>query len=345
MNDSRSRPLYRRTGVPSSSRLSGGAVWLLAALACLATAACAGGSGSILFTSDRQDDLEVYMIDPETGVEQALTNSLPDEHAPVLSPDGSMAAFLSGDEGGMALEVMQVDGTGRRRLGQPTARIDSYRWSPDGARIAYVSQDGDDSFLYVIDTDGGDPMLLTAVPVDHVGGWSPRGDAVAFAVSSHGNRGIWARNPDGVNELRLTDQDDYQPVWSPDAKRIAFLSRRDGNPELYVMLADGSEQTRLTNTTEPEYQISWSPKGGRILFVSERDGNAEIYVTDVRGDNVLRLTTNNVRDEEPVWSPNGRRIAFVSYLDGDADIFTMDVDGDRQRRLTNNDFEDTGPSW
>jgi TolB protein len=344
MNDSRSRPLCRRTGALSSTRLSG-VVWLLIAVACLSFAACGGGSDPILFTSDRQDDLEVYVIDPETGVEQALTNSLPDEHAPMLSPGGSMAAFLSGSEGSMALEVMQVDGDGRRRLGQPAARIDSYRWSPDGRRIAYVSQNDGDSFLYVIDADGGAPMLLTAVPVDHVGGWSPRGDDVVFAVSSLGNRGIWVRNPDGVNELRLTDQDDYQPVWSPDAKRIAFLSRRDGNPELYVMRADGSEQTRLTNTTEPEYQVSWSPKGRRILFVSERDGNPEIYVTDVRGDNVVRLTTNNVRDDEPVWSPNGRRIAFVSYLDGDADIFTMDADGDNQLRLTSNDFEDTGPSW
>ena len=345
MNDSDSRPLFRRTGVLSSDRLFGGAVWLLAGLVCLSFAACASGSGSILFTSDRQGDLEVYTIDPETGVEQALTNSLPDEHAPVLSPDGAMAAFLSRPEDGMVLEVMLVDGTGRRRLGQPAERIDSYRWSPDATRIAYVSQDADDSFLYVIDADGGAPMLLTTVPVDHVGGWSPKGDAVVFAVSSPGNQGIWVRNPDGVNELRLTEQDDYQPVWSPDLKRIAFLSRRDGNPELYVMLADGSEQTRLTNTTEPEYQVSWSPNGRRILFVSERDGNPEIYVTDVKGDNVRRLTTNNVRDDEPVWSPNGRRIAFVSYLDGDADIFVMDADGDNQLRLTNNDFEDTGPSW
>jgi Tol biopolymer transport system component len=319
--------------------------WLLLALAAGSSVACAAGSAPILFTSDRDGDLEIYRIDPNEREEQNLTNSAADEFSPRLSPDGGTVVFLSGTENGMSLEVMLVDGTERKRVGPVTGRYSSYRWSPDSRRIAYVAQKQSDSLLYVVNADGSEPVLLTAVLVDHVGGWSPGGDSVVFSVTTEGEQGVWVRNPDGVNEFRRTEYADSAPVWSPDSKRIAFLSSRDGNPELYVMLADGTEQKRLTNNDAAEYHVSWSPNGKRLLFVSERDGNPEIYVTDVKGDKQTRLTTNNVRDDEPVWSPNGRKIAFVSYLDGDADIFVMGSDGGNQVRLTNNDFDDISPSW
>ncbi len=341
----RPRPRKRHSGLLSRTGFARAATWLMAALVSVSLAACAASSPPILFTSDRDGDLEIYKIDPNSGEEQNLTNSGADERSPRLSSDGSMIAFLSGTEGNMSLEVMLADGTERKRLAQASERFSSYRWSPDGRRVAYVAQAEGASFLYVVNADGTEPVLLTTVPVDHVGGWSPKGNAVVFSVTTAGEQGVWVRNPDGVNEFRRTEQEDFEPVWSPDSKRIAFLSSRDGSPELYVMLADGTEQMRLTNNSAPEYKVSWSPNGKRLLFVSERDGNAEIYVTDVKGDNVTRLTTNNVRDDEPVWSPNGRRIAFVSYLDGDGDIFVMDADGGNQVRLTNNDFDDNSPSW
>ena len=104
-----------------------------------------------------------------------------------------------------------------------------------------------------------------------------------FAVRDGPARGLWVRNPDGVNEVRLTDTPDHSAVWSPRSDEIAFISERDGNAEVYVMEADGTGQTRITETEAAEYDLDWSPNGKRLLFISERDGNAEVYVLEADG--------------------------------------------------------------
>ena len=63
-----------------------------------------------------------------------------------------------------------------------------------------------------------------------------------------GNRELYAIDPDGSREVRLTfnDTDDGSHTWSPDGSKIAFDSDRDGARRIYVMNADGSEQVGLT---------------------------------------------------------------------------------------------------
>ena len=87
-------------------------------------------------------------------------------------------------------------------------------------------------------------MRLTTVKADEVGQWSPNGEYLLFTVHTGDRKGIYKRNPDGVNEERLTTESDSTPIWSPDSKRIAFISVRDGNKEIYVMNSDGLEARR-----------------------------------------------------------------------------------------------------
>jgi len=200
----------------------------------------------------------------------------------------------------------------------------------------------------VANSDGSDIIQIAAIPSGEVGSWSKDGQLVAFTLREGDKRGIYLRNPDGVNEFRLTDGADFRPLWSPTSDHIAFVSDRDGYMDLYVMeVVDGSRANvvRLTRTEAMEYDIAWSPNGKRIAFVSDEHGNPEIYSAAADGEGVTRLTFNSVVDEQPVWSKLGRKIAFVSYLDGDADIFVMDPNGENQRRLTRNDSDDTQPSW
>ena len=324
------------------------AMWLLA-LCCAGltygSMACDSRPTRIVFTSDRDGNLEIYSTEADGQNQENLTRSLEDEFAPRVSPDKKLIAFVSGSGEDGAIEVIDVEGTSRTRLTSNTGKHGSQRWSPTSDRVAYIAEGSDGPFIYTGTSDGSESLQLTSIQGDEVGDWSGDGNSVAFAVYSGEAQGIWVRNPDGVNELRLTETPDYSPVWSPDSKRIAFLSTRDGNAEIYVMQADASEQKRLTKSDADESQISWSPSGRQILFVSERDGNPEVYVTDVDGTDQTRLTFNNVIDDQPIWSPRGRKIAFVSYLDGDAEIFVMNADGENQVRLTNNTAQDTNPSW
>ncbi len=311
----------------------------------LAATGCATEGSRIVFTSDRDGNLEIYSISSSGEDETNLTQSAMDEFSPIVSQNRRLVAFLAGGSAKSSLEVMNVDGSNRTQVADGEMLLTDQRWSPDNERIAFLGVQSDRRSVMVGFADGSGSGLLTSIEGDEVGDWSRNGEYVAFALKEWDGQGIYVRNPDGVNELRLSDQPDYSPRWSPSSKQIAFLSTRDGNPELYVMDADGSNVQRLTKTEQAEYDIAWSPRGRKILFVSERDGNPEIYSVASDGSEISRLTYNTVVDNQPTWSPSGQGVAFVSYLDGDADIYVMDADGSKQQRLTQNDAEDTDPSW
>ncbi len=318
-----------------------------AVLACVAllTVACESASASIIFTSDRDGNTEIYAVDPQGEGQVNLTETSDDESAPVMSPNRKLVAFQSQSREQSSVEVMRVDGSARTLVSKGAESHRSQRWSEDSKRIAYVMEQSSGATVFVAAVEGPEPIPLTAISADEVGDWSDDGNSIVFAVRSGKDMGLWVRNPDGVNEVRLTETPDYGPVWSPNSDSIAFLSTRDGNPEIYVMNADGTDQTRITESEASEYHVTWSPNGKRLLFISERDGNPEIYVSEADGKEQTRLTLNSARDAQPGWSPNGKKIVFVSYLDGDGEIFVMKADGTDQVRLTNNEAEDTDPSW
>ncbi len=329
--------------VPLRRLLEGSSALLACLLLALLAAACGSSSGPIVFTSDRDGNRELYSVRNGDG-EVNITNTPQDEYSPAVSPDGRWVAFLAVEGGDVMLEAMRVDGADRQRLTPGPGIRSMPRWDPSSGRIAYVQETDGESFIYVVAIDSSEPMKLSSIPSSEVGNWSHDGESVVFAAQDGEHRGIYIRNPNGVNEFRLTDAADMSPVWSPDSRMIAFLSKRGGGVDLYVMNADGSEPRQLTDNDASEYQISWSPDGNQVLFVSEVDGNPEVYSVDL--DNTLvRLTSNKIRDDQPVWSPDGRQIAFVSYGDPDPEIFVMDADGGRQDRLTNNSYRDSTPSW
>jgi len=323
-------------------------VWsVMAALVCVAifTVGCESASDSIFFTSDRDGNSEIYVVDSRGESQINLTETSDDESTPVVSPSRKLIAFRSQSRDQSSVEVMSVDGSARTLINKGFEVHRSQRWSDDSKRIAYVMEQMDGPTIFVATVEEPEPIPLTAIAADEVGDWSDDGNSVVFAVRSGKDRGLWVRNPDGVNEVRLTETADYAPVWSPNSDQIAFLSTRDGNPEIYIMSSDGTDQARITETEADEYDLVWSPNGRQLLFISERDGNPEVYVSGADGKEQIRLTLNSAMDARPVWSPNGKKIVFVSYLDGDGEIFVMKADGSDQIRLTNNEAEDTDPSW
>ena len=343
-----SAPLSRPAYVNCHTRITPRALISAALVAAvMSIAACGSEAALLVFTSERDGNRDIYSIDLGNLEETNLTSSSRPESLARLSPGSSQIAFMSERNGLTVIETLKLSGDSvdRVRISEGDGSQSGHRWSPDGSRIAYIGEEEGRRTVFAKSLPDGRPTRLTYIEVDELGPWSPDGEVLLFVVHSGETRGIYSRNPDGVNEVRLTVERDTLPVWSPDSKRIAFISMRNDGPEIYVMNADGSDQRALTNNDFTESDIAWSPDGRRIAYVSDADGNAEIYTIKPDGSDRMRLTTNSIRDEQPVWSADSSRIAFVSYLDEDSEIVIMNRDGTGQQRLTNNDANDFEPDW
>jgi Tol biopolymer transport system component len=288
------------------------------------------------------------------GREAAVDNS-----GELSSKEGQIAFTRISKWEGTDIEAyiytINVDGTGERKLTDTTG-LDTPTWSPDGQRLAFVSdRDDGNSELYVMDSDGTHQRRLTNTPEEESWpAWSPNGEQIAYAIDPNGDSTIWVMNTDGSHRTQLASG--FFPTWSPDGERIAYTTYYGERPTLAVMNSDGSEQRSLgASLVQKAFGIgsaeepAWSPDGERITFAAPvgRD-NEEIFVMNANGSGRTRLTDIPGHDHwPPTWSPDGTRIAFTS--DGtkatNPEIYVMNSDGSGLTKLTDDPAEDAYPVW
>jgi Tol biopolymer transport system component len=313
--------------------------------------ASAQANRGILFSSARDGDFEIYVMDANgEDVRQLTTN--------------------------------EAEGTNEADDGSPS-------WSPDGTRIAFTStrdHEGDgigSQEIYVMAADGSDQTRLTQNETAEVGaGWSLDGESLRFArpavpeptTEKEAYRfGLAEMRADG-SEVRMLFEPSglltWDAAWSPDGGKVAFTAceivERRLDCEIWLASGDGSDVRRLTDTTGRSNHPAWSPDGDKIAFSSDRDmnggcffhdctgWNGEIYLMDADGSEQTRLTNDPGADGSPTWSPDGTRIAFSALrnVEGAVDepnenyeIYVMDADGANVVQLTRNTTWDWAPDW
>jgi WD40 repeat protein len=266
-------------------------------------ASVASSANQIAFVSDRDENLEIYVMDADGGGQIRLTENPGEDHSPAWSPDGTRLAFVSTRDGNAEIYVMNSDGTGQTRLTQNSATDLNPAWHVDGGRIGFVSdRDGNDE-IYLMNSDGTNQVNLTNNPAeDSSFSFSPDGSMIAFSSSREDSQfEVYVGSVGQSDGRRLTTAigDDINPAW---AQQIVFQSNRDDNDEIYSMGPAGGGETRLTNNTEIDLDPTQSGDG-KIVFSSSRDGNLEIYVLNANGGGITRLTTNNFSDVQPALKP------------------------------------------
>ncbi len=210
----------------------------------------------LLYTSLRGRQHKLYVQNTFTGKEIKISNET--VIGPRWSPLGNeIALTMSSLHGNSELYTMNISTRKLRRLTN-NSRIDvSPAWSPDGKKIAFVSDRAGNTHIYVVKSDGSDIKRLTFKGKNESPAWSPKGDKIAFARSTNGNFDIWVMNPDGTQQRQVTSDlhDDEHPSWASNGRNIAFKSDRGGPSAIYIMKADGTNIVEVAKGSNP----SWSP--------------------------------------------------------------------------------------
>ncbi len=137
----------------------------------------------IAFVSDRDAKPEIYLMNADGTSQTRLTSYLVNGWAPAWSPDGTRIAFVSDRDGNdeiyvmpapVALAQVNADSTDQTRLTNNSATDYGPAWSPDGARIAFVSDRDGNYEIYVMNADGTNQTRLTNNPASDSGpAWRP----------------------------------------------------------------------------------------------------------------------------------------------------------------------------
>jgi Tol biopolymer transport system component len=219
--------------------------------------------------------------------------------------------------------------------------------SPDGHRIAFVSERDGNEEIYVADARTGQTRRLTHTlrAVDRRPSWSPNGLRLVWDSGPPGAADLFVMRANGRGKQRLVGGagDDVEPVWSPDGSRIAFSSTRGGRRQLWAVAAAGGEAGRLTLLPGRARTPAWAPGGARLVFARETGGDSDLWLLDLADGSTRALTRGSARDSRPDWSPRGERIAFARVTAGRASLWEVRT-GAPARSLPNTDGL-TDPDW
>ncbi|HAO88793.1 MAG TPA: peptidase S9 family protein, partial [Gammaproteobacteria bacterium] len=268
---------------------------------------------------------------------------------PQIASDGEHIAYVRRSNDIMTdrtrsnIWLLRADGSDHRPLLSGTANYSSPRWSPDGTRLAYLSNEERGSQLYVRWMDTGQTALLTNIQNSASNiSWSPDGQTIAFNMNVE-----FDSKPFSVSMPDKPEGAD----WSPAFKYVTETRyQADGSgilepaySHVFVVPAEGGTPRQLTQGNfNHRSQLSWTPDSEEILFSANRNENwalqsreADLFAVNLAGE-LRQITSEPGVETAPQVSPDGRLIAYgktdnakLAYRNRYLHVIGVDGSGDK----------------
>ncbi len=205
----------------------------------------------------------------------------------------------------------------------------SPRWSPDGARIAFLGGREDQRGLWVVNLDKREPHLVASPQstnffITYSGesfAWAPDSKRIAYisAVAEQpSGREAFIPGPRAApDDPRVIDRIQYK-------SRTSFSDNR--RTHIWIANVDKPEPRLLTSGPYYDHALTFSPDGDEIAFLSNRENdpdannNSDIFAVDLHGQ-TRQITQTKGCEYEPAWSPDGKWIAYTATK---RDVTTID---------------------
>ena len=322
----------------------------------------------IAFSSDRNGNMDVYIIPVEGGRARQLTFHSSDDLVLGWSPDSKSVLFSSsrGDDFMPNLYTVSIDGGMAKAAGTDMGLYGSY--SPDGTRLAINRKSqvywrkyyrgAYQSDVTVLDlaakkfTDLTDFDGLDAWPM-----WSHNGH-IYFVSDRDGNglTNIWRVSEHGGQAEKITSfktGDVRWPSIGSDGQTIVFehdfgiwrldvASKKVAPIKLDIATETEENMAEVEDFSSMADDYALEPSGRHIVLSI----HGEIFTAPVQEGDLRQITDNPARDKEPRYSPDGKSIAFVSDRSGREEIYIVPSDGSAEpQKITDLDSLKFAFSW
>lgn len=240
----------------------------------------------------------IYLVDFKGGAPAKLA----DGHAPIASPSGDRILYLHKGE---IWTIAPQAGASPAQLFKARGDLDSVRFSPDGSRLAFVSNRGDHSFIGIYTfADQSLHWVDPGLDYDLEPRWSPDGGRLAFlrVPSTHDEVGIGPHKTGSPWSIRVAAVDTVSS--DPNARALeAYRAPRGAGSVFHSLSSD--------------QQLFWTA-GDRIVFPAENDGWLHLYAVPAKGGETKLLTPGNFEIEYAAARPDGSSIVYAGNA-GDID--------------------------
>jgi len=244
------------------------------------------GGGKVVFENGGW----LYVLDPATKLTRRLEVRLSAENkasrptsrevsdyvtAASASPDG---ARLCVSARGEVFDVPARHGVTRNVTRTPGVHERNAQWSPDGRRIAFISDESGESELWMAEAAGGERVRLTNTGETYIEDftWSPDGKRIVFVDSHNASRICLVDVASHATKVLLTDSvwTPDVPAFSPDGAWITY-ARMAKNEHRYVCLMElaSAREYVVTDSWYDSNSPAFSTDGKYLLFASNRDFN------------------------------------------------------------------------